>query len=99
MTNIEQYQQIPQVTMATEIQTQVQQPLMMQGMPLQVLQGQMQGQISLQQGTIPIQQGQIPIHQGQIQVQGQMPLQSGQPQVSLKRLYVHVQFCLYVYCI
>ncbi|XP_076116546.1 uncharacterized protein LOC143084020 [Mytilus galloprovincialis] len=94
MTNIEQYQQLPQVTMATD--TQVQQPVVMQGMPLQLLQGQMslqqnqipmqqgnlpfqQGQIPIQQGQFQIQQGQFPIHQGQIQVQGQ--LQQGQPQV------------------
>lgn len=81
MTNIEQYQQLPQVSMATDIQTQMQQPVMMQGMPLQVLQGQMQCPVSLSQGTIPLQQGQFTFQQNQFQVQGQMPIQQGQPQI------------------
>ncbi|XP_063417108.1 nuclear transcription factor Y subunit alpha-like [Mytilus trossulus] len=83
MTNIEPYQQLPQVTMATD--TQVQQPVVMQGMPLQLLQGQMslqQNQIPMQQGNLPFQQGQIPIQQGQFQIQqGQFPIHQGQFQV------------------
>lgn len=85
---MEQFQQIPQVSMTTDIQAQVQQPIMMQGMPLQFL----PGQIPLQQGQIPIQKGQIPLQQGQIQIQqGQIPVQQGQIPVQQGQLPIQGQ--------